>query len=84
MSTQTTSSGPPQQMRFELNFGQWISANDPKTCPEMQTDHDKAEAALLEQNRLSKKYKAGYPPPPYKIKRKGNDFKRSIWIHSAG
>ena len=50
-------------------------ANDPATCPEMQTDHDKAEAALLEQNRLSPKYKAGYPPSPYKVKRKGKDFK---------
>ena len=49
-------------------------ANDPKTCPEMQCDHDKAEAALQFENRLSSKYLASTPPDPYKIKRKGSDF----------
>jgi hypothetical protein len=50
-------------------------ANDPKTCPEMQCDNKKATSQLLFENRLSDKYLSATPPPPYEIKRSGNDFK---------
>ena len=46
-------------------------ANDPATSPEMQTDGKKCIQTLLDENRISPKYKDAGPSAPYEVNRVG-------------
>ena len=48
-------------------------ANDSKTSPEMQTDGEKCISTLLDENRISPKYKDGGPSGDYEVKRTGQE-----------
>jgi len=47
-------------------------ANDASTAPEMQTDGPKCISTLLDENRISPKYKIPAPQAPYQMKREGS------------
>ena len=47
-------------------------ANDVVTAPELQTDGPKCISNLLDENRLSPKYKIPAPQAPYQMKREGS------------
>ena len=47
-------------------------ADDVRTAPELQTDGPKCISTLLDENRISPKYKIPAPEAPYQMKREGS------------
>ena len=79
-------SGTPTSKRGYSNYFKWTpdiaeirsklrtidGANDTATAPEKQTDGPKCISTLLDENRISPKYKIPAPEAPYQMKREGS------------